>query len=113
MCDYFHDSAFSVPTFNFSDSILTSEASRWFPKPDVTWLNQTGNVLNGSTRFTQDPAGIVSLISTLQPAQVNETYSCRIENNLAVALTEATITGMLLELFVSLTVIHLLEIKFN
>ncbi|XP_017291528.1 V-set domain-containing T-cell activation inhibitor 1 [Kryptolebias marmoratus] len=85
--------AFSAPTFRFSDGVLTSEANSWFPKPNVTWLNQTGNVLNASTSFTQNSAGIVSLVSTLHSAQVSETYNCRIENNLAVALAEATITG--------------------
>ncbi|MEQ2170743.1 hypothetical protein GOODEAATRI_003493, partial [Goodea atripinnis] len=91
----------AAPTLNFSNSILTSEASRWFPKPDVTWLNQTGKVLNASTRFTEVSAGIYSVLSTLQSAQVSETYSCRIENNLVVAVTEATITGSLQKLTMS------------
>uniref|UniRef100_A0A087YIS5 V-set domain containing T cell activation inhibitor 1 n=1 Tax=Poecilia formosa TaxID=48698 RepID=A0A087YIS5_POEFO len=84
---------FSVPTLKFSNNILTSEASSWFPKPDVTWLNQTGNELNANTSFTERSPGIYSLLSTLQSAKVSETYSCRIENSLVVAVTEATISG--------------------
>uniref|UniRef100_A0A3B3UHE7 V-set domain containing T cell activation inhibitor 1 n=1 Tax=Poecilia latipinna TaxID=48699 RepID=A0A3B3UHE7_9TELE len=87
---------FSVPTLKFSNSILTSEASSWFPKPDVTWLNQTGNELNANTSFTERSPGIYSLLSSLQSAKVSETYSCRIENSLVVAVTEATISGTVL-----------------
>ncbi|PWA15610.1 hypothetical protein CCH79_00018456, partial [Gambusia affinis] len=83
----------AVPTLKFSNNILTSEASSWFPKPDVTWLNQTGNELNANTSFTERSPGIYSVLSSLQSAKVSETYSCRIENNLVVAVTEATITG--------------------
>ncbi|XP_012707914.2 V-set domain containing T-cell activation inhibitor 1 isoform X1 [Fundulus heteroclitus] len=84
---------FSAPTLKFSNNILTSEASRWSPKPEVTWLNQTGNFQNASTSFTELPSGAYSVLSTLRSAQVSETYSCRIETSLVVALTEATITG--------------------
>ncbi|XP_054888158.1 V-set domain-containing T-cell activation inhibitor 1 [Poeciliopsis prolifica] len=84
---------FSAPTLKFSNSILTSEASSWFPKPDVKWLNQTGSELSANTSFTERSPGVYSILSTLQSAKVSETYSCRIENNLVVAVTEATTTG--------------------
>ncbi|KAM4730684.1 V-set domain-containing T-cell activation inhibitor 1 [Anableps anableps] len=83
---------FSAPTLKFSNNILTSEASKWFPKPDVKWENQTGHELFANTSFTERSAGIYSVLSSLQSAQVGETYSCRIENNLVVAVSEATIT---------------------
>ncbi|XP_072253848.1 V-set domain containing T-cell activation inhibitor 1 [Leuresthes tenuis] len=84
--------AFSAPTFKLSNGILTAEASRWFPQPTVTWMNQTGNVLNANTSFTKTSAGIFSIISTLKPVQSSGAYSCRIENNLVIAFSDAVIT---------------------
>uniref|UniRef100_A0A3Q2E6Y3 V-set domain containing T cell activation inhibitor 1 n=1 Tax=Cyprinodon variegatus TaxID=28743 RepID=A0A3Q2E6Y3_CYPVA len=84
---------FSAPTLEFSENTLTSKASSWFPKPDVTWLNQTGDKLNASTSFTEVSAERYRVLSKLPSARVNESYSCRIENSLVVAVTEATITG--------------------
>ncbi|XP_061580386.1 V-set domain-containing T-cell activation inhibitor 1 isoform X1 [Cololabis saira] len=85
--------AFSAPTFTFSKGILTAEASRWFPEPSVTWLDRSENVLNASTRFTTNSAGILSITSILRSANVSESYSCRVENNLVTAVAEATVTG--------------------
>lgn len=91
----FLTSAFSAPTFTFSNGTLSAEAVRWFPKPSVSWLNQTENILNGSSTFTENSEGIFSIFSTLLSVQVSNTYSFRIENNLVMALSEATISGSL------------------
>ncbi|KAM9347380.1 V-set domain-containing T-cell activation inhibitor 1 [Symphorus nematophorus] len=85
--------AFSAPTFKFSSGVLAAEASRWFPKPNVTWLDHVGNILQGSTSFKQNSAGIFSILTTLQPVNISDTYTCRIENQLVMATSRATITG--------------------
>lgn len=85
--------AFSAPTFQFSSGILTAEASRWFPKPNVSWSDYDGNITQGRTNFTQNSAGIFSVVSTLQPVNSSGIYTCRIENNLVNAVSKATITG--------------------
>nr|XP_046260523.1 V-set domain-containing T-cell activation inhibitor 1 isoform X2 [Scatophagus argus] len=85
--------AFSAPTFTLSNDILTAEAKSWFPKPTVTWLDGNGSVLQGTTQLTENSAGIFSVISTLQPVNVSDTYTCTIENNLVISFSKATITG--------------------
>ncbi|XP_038577147.1 V-set domain-containing T-cell activation inhibitor 1-like [Micropterus salmoides] len=86
--------AFSAPTFNVLDGNLVPTASRWFPKPHVTWLKYDNKVLNGITNFTEDTAGMFSVVSKLQPVNISDTYTCRIENNLVTAVSEATVTGV-------------------
>ncbi|XP_028847404.1 V-set domain-containing T-cell activation inhibitor 1 [Denticeps clupeoides] len=86
--------AYSSPTFSRSMTTLTAEAPRWFPKPNVTWTVYQGDVLNASTEFFNNSAGIFTVVSTLKlPAHTNETYTCVIENTLVVAVSQATLTG--------------------
>ncbi|CAK6968484.1 V-set domain-containing T-cell activation inhibitor 1 [Scomber scombrus] len=85
--------AFTAPTFTVSNGTLTAEANRWFPKPNVTWLDYFGKVLQGSTSFMQNTAGISSIVSTLKPFNISDTYTLRIQNDLVTAVSEATVMG--------------------
>ncbi|XP_049585124.1 V-set domain-containing T-cell activation inhibitor 1 isoform X2 [Syngnathus scovelli] len=69
-----------------------AEATRWFPKPNVTWLDASNNVLQGSTDVQQSSAGIFRVASTLQLVNVSDTYTCRIQNDLVAAHSDATVT---------------------
>ncbi|KAJ4933211.1 hypothetical protein JOQ06_030046 [Pogonophryne albipinna] len=82
--------AFSAPSFKFSNGVLTAEASRWLPKPNVTWSHYDGQVLSGITNFKENSAGIFSLVSTLQPVNVSQTYTCSIQNDLVTAVSTVT-----------------------
>ncbi|KAI9546987.1 hypothetical protein NQZ68_021656 [Dissostichus eleginoides] len=84
--------AFSAPSFKFSNGVLTAEASRWLPKPTVTWSHNDGQVLSGITNFDENSAGIFSLVSALQPVNVSQTYTCTIQNDLVTAVSTATAT---------------------
>lgn len=90
---HFSFPAYTTPKFKFSSGALVAEASRWFPKPNVTWLDESGNVLKGSTSFKQNSAGIYKVVSTLQPVNISDTYTYRIENELVSAVSKATVTG--------------------
>ncbi|XP_062313649.1 V-set domain-containing T-cell activation inhibitor 1 [Osmerus eperlanus] len=85
--------AFSAPTFLIEGvDILTAKAQKWSPKPNVTWMEFNGKILNGNTSFSNNSAGIYNLVSSLQPV-TNSTYSCLIQNSLVKAFSEATIKG--------------------
>ncbi|XP_061548371.1 V-set domain-containing T-cell activation inhibitor 1 [Phycodurus eques] len=84
--------AFTAPTFTLSNGVLTAEASRWFPRPNVTWLDADDNVLQSSTDFQPSSGEIFRVVSTLRSVNVSDTYSCRIGNDLVVAHSDATVT---------------------
>ncbi|XP_062258686.1 V-set domain-containing T-cell activation inhibitor 1 [Platichthys flesus] len=84
--------AFTAPTFTLSNSVLTAHASRWFPIPNVTWLNLDEEVLRGNTTFSASHNKIYSVTSTL-PVNNTDAYICRIENNLVTSVSTATVTG--------------------
>uniref|UniRef100_A0A3P8ZJV7 Ig-like domain-containing protein n=2 Tax=Esox lucius TaxID=8010 RepID=A0A3P8ZJV7_ESOLU len=84
--------AYSAPTLELMNTTLTAVAARWFPKPNVTWLNANDTVLNKSiTSFFNDSIGINKLISSLQVTQLGN-YTCIIQNQLVKAVSLATIT---------------------
>ncbi|CAM4604933.1 unnamed protein product [Leuciscus chuanchicus] len=86
--------AFTAPTFSLANGSLSIKASRWFPKPEVSWMSQTGQLLNSSTNFTNDNAGIMQVTSVLEnQVKVDDIYTCLIENALVKAISEATVTA--------------------
>ncbi|XP_041699350.1 V-set domain-containing T-cell activation inhibitor 1-like [Coregonus clupeaformis] len=86
--------AFSDPKFKRVNSTLTAEAERWFPKPNVTWLDVNDNVLSKSeTSFFNNSAGITRFISSLQPIELYDSYTCIIQNPLVKAVSQATVKG--------------------
>ncbi|XP_048835016.1 V-set domain-containing T-cell activation inhibitor 1 [Brienomyrus brachyistius] len=86
--------AYSAPSFTETDSTLTAEANTWFPKPNVTWSDHSGNILNDNTSLFTNYMGISRVLSRLkQPVLLNESYTCLIQNNLVKSVSNATITG--------------------
>ncbi|XP_042162937.1 V-set domain-containing T-cell activation inhibitor 1 isoform X2 [Oncorhynchus tshawytscha] len=84
--------AFSAPKFKWVNTTLTAEGERWFPKPDVLWLDVNDNVLNESeTSFFNNSAGITRFISSLQQITLNDSYTCIIQNYLVKAVSRATV----------------------
>nr|XP_019960897.1 PREDICTED: V-set domain-containing T-cell activation inhibitor 1-like [Paralichthys olivaceus] len=84
--------AYTAPTFTLSDSVLTAQAGRWFPKPNVTWLSVDDEVLEGVTNFSQSPNKIYSVTSKV-PVNMDDSFICRIENDLVISVSTATVTG--------------------
>ncbi|XP_018966316.1 V-set domain-containing T-cell activation inhibitor 1 [Cyprinus carpio] len=87
--------AFSAPTFTQQkDGSLFAQADKWFPQPEVSWLSQSGQLLNSSTQFINNTSGIVRVASVLKdPVKEDDTYTCLIQNSLVKAISEATITA--------------------
>ncbi|XP_029558576.1 V-set domain-containing T-cell activation inhibitor 1 isoform X2 [Salmo trutta] len=84
--------AFSAPKLKWVNTTLTAEGERWFPKPDVLWLDVNDNILNKSeTSFFNNSAGITRFISSLQQITLNDSYTCIIQNHLVKAVSRATI----------------------
>ncbi|XP_051939047.1 V-set domain-containing T-cell activation inhibitor 1 isoform X3 [Hippocampus zosterae] len=69
-----------------------AEASRWFPRPNVTWLDADDNVLQGSTDLQQSSAGMFRVVSTLQSLNISDIYTCSIKTELVVSHSDATVT---------------------
>ncbi|KAL1268026.1 hypothetical protein QQF64_033389 [Cirrhinus molitorella] len=86
--------AFSAPTFTRqSNGTLFAQAHKWFPQPEVRWLNQTGQLLNSSTKFT-NTAGTLQVASVLEvPVKDEDNYTCIIQNGLVTAISEANVTA--------------------
>ncbi|XP_077473426.1 V-set domain-containing T-cell activation inhibitor 1 isoform X1 [Stigmatopora argus] len=85
--------AFTAPTFTLSSGVLTANASRWFPRPNATWLDADGNVLPGNTDIIEGSPGIFQVISILQSVNTSDTYTCRIKNDLVASNSEAIVTS--------------------
>ncbi|KAI2660565.1 V-set domain-containing T-cell activation inhibitor 1 [Labeo rohita] len=87
--------AFSAPTYTLrSNRSLFAQAHKWFPKPVVRWLSQSGELLKSSTQFTNNSAGIIQVASVLEDGVKDEdTYTCLIQNSLVEAISEATVTA--------------------
>ncbi|XP_052004362.1 V-set domain-containing T-cell activation inhibitor 1-like [Xyrauchen texanus] len=87
--------AFSAPTFTRQkEGSLTAEAQRWFPQPNVSWLSQSGELLNSSTQYSNNSADIKQVVSVYEgPVKADDTYTCLIQNSLVKAVSEATVTG--------------------
>lgn len=90
-----HFPAFSAPTFTIgTDGSLTADAQKWFPQPDVIWSSQSGQLLNSSSQYSNNSAGIMHVVSVLKgPVKPDDTYSCVIQNNVVKAVAQATVTG--------------------
>ncbi|XP_056610043.1 V-set domain-containing T-cell activation inhibitor 1 isoform X2 [Triplophysa dalaica] len=86
--------AFSAPTFTIqTNGSLTADAQRWFPLPEVTWSSQSGQLLNSSSRYSNNSVGITRVVSLLKaPVKADDTYTCVIQNNVVKAVAEATVT---------------------
>ncbi|XP_077071286.1 V-set domain-containing T-cell activation inhibitor 1 isoform X2 [Siphateles boraxobius] len=90
--------AFTAPTFTRANGSLFAEAHRWFPKPEVSWMSHSGQLLNSSTNFTNNNAGIMRVTSVLEnQVKVDDIYTCLIENALVKAISEATVTDRVKE----------------
>lgn len=88
--------AFTAPKFTQrAGGSLFAEALKWFPKPEVSWLSPSGELLNSSTNFIDNnSSGIMRVASVLEdPVKENDTYTCIIQNSLVKAISEATVTG--------------------
>ncbi|KAF7654884.1 hypothetical protein LDENG_00063770 [Lucifuga dentata] len=85
--------AYSAPQFTFTNGSLIAEAKRWRPKPEVTWFDLDGTALTSSTTFSSNSGGVFTVASTLRPAFSNQSYTCRIENSLVTAVSEAFFTA--------------------
>ncbi|KAG8000901.1 V-set domain-containing T-cell activation inhibitor 1, partial [Nibea albiflora] len=72
---------------------LAAQASWWFPKPNVTWSDYDGNALLGNSILTESSPGIYNVVSMLQPVNTSGTYTCSIENNLVIVISQATVIG--------------------
>ncbi|MBN3308174.1 VTCN1 inhibitor, partial [Amia calva] len=88
--------AYSSPTFTLeptANRTLKGVAETWYPKPAVTWENYDGTVLNGSTSYTNNSAGIFTLALILTKVNSDDTYQCIIQNNLVTSVSHVTVTG--------------------
>lgn len=74
---------------------MSVTADRWFPRPNVTWTDHNGMVLQATTSMEENSAGIFSIVSSLPQANTSETYILRVENQLVASISRAQITGTL------------------
>lgn len=88
-------SAYTSPTFTMAEGTMTVVADRWFPRPNVTWMDHDQKVLQSTTSMTENSAGIFSLVSSLPQVNTSETYTVRIYNQLVQSVSRARIAGTL------------------
>ncbi|XP_026263075.2 V-set domain-containing T-cell activation inhibitor 1 [Urocitellus parryii] len=93
--------AFSMPEmnveYNASSENLRCEAPRWFPQPTVVWASQVNQGANFSevsnTSFELNSENVtMKVVSVLYNVNINNTYSCMIENNIAKATGDIKVT---------------------
>ncbi|KAK7913695.1 hypothetical protein WMY93_013906 [Mugilogobius chulae] len=80
-----------APSFTSSENSLSAVAERWFPEPSVSWSGLNGTV-NGTTSLTNNSAGVYHVETSLAPINRNETYILRIQNDLKISVSRATVT---------------------
>ncbi|CAL9690679.1 unnamed protein product [Knipowitschia caucasica] len=83
--------AFSAPSFTLSKKNLTAVAERWFPEPRVTWTDLSDTVLTGTTSLRSTGAGVYRLETTLTSINSSSTFILKIENDLKISVSQATI----------------------
>lgn len=88
-------SAYTAPTFAMAEGTMTVVADRWFPRPNVTWMDHERKVLQSTTSMTENSAGIFSLVSSLPQVNTSETYTVSIYNQLVQSVSRARIAGTL------------------
>lgn len=88
-------SAYTAPTFTMAEGTMTAVADRWFPRPNVTWMDHDQKVLQATTSMTENSAGIFRLVSRLPQVNTSETYTVHIHNQLVQSVSRARIAGTL------------------
>ncbi|NXH35196.1 VTCN1 inhibitor, partial [Myiagra hebetior] len=108
--------AFSMPAVQVERSShghrLQCTAPRWFPRPAVRWMacRDTGELLPhaASTSYQLNPENItVRVLSLLHNVTANATYTCVIENSIAKAMGNITVTDFSITKVTNLQLVNL------
>ncbi|TWW80438.1 V-set domain-containing T-cell activation inhibitor 1 isoform X1 [Takifugu flavidus] len=86
--------AYTAPTFTFSKGTMTAVADRWFPRPNVTWMDHNRKVLQATTSIQENSVGIFSVVSNLPQVTDRETYTLEIQNKLVTSISRVQLTDL-------------------